>query len=85
MKIKNVSRIEDGLGVKMEVDLASMDWTDAQKAAVNKLLTSKSLDNLAPTERELIKELHLKIGTGTPADLADAIIARFDVSVITIK
>lgn len=85
MKIKNIENLSNGLGVKLDIDFESMAWTTEQKDAVKQLFSAESLEKLEKKERDLIKNLRFKIGTGTPVELTGAIICRFDLKCLSIR
>lgn len=82
MKIKNVTSTDNNQGIRIDLDFETLDWTNEQKEAVKKLLASSNVDQLADEERELIKNLKLKIGSDKPTELAGFM--RFDAKFVRI-
>lgn len=69
---------------KIRFDIESANWTKEQKESVKKLFSTNSIEKLNKNERELIKDLRIAIGSGTPSELTDGPVCRFDVKCVRI-
>lgn len=85
MKFNRKIELTGDCGTKVEVDVSDLNLTGDQSSALNKLVASGGLDSLNQDEKDLLKDIKARVGTGTPGELAQAIIVRFDLEWVSIN